>query len=130
MDDRQLLLHLGGDAGAGLADVDLTGYDEATAVYSDTGTFSSASSVTGPFPGFPVPLEGDDVSDLIEEHRAVNDGHCRCGADGLPDHSRHVAEQIANGLGLRQERLDEVRNEIRYVSAWFDDELTKLEGAE
>lgn len=26
-------------------------------------------SVTGPFPGFPVPLEGDDVSDLIAQHR-------------------------------------------------------------
>ena len=47
----------------------VTGFDEAVAVYSDTATFSSANSVTGPFPGFPVPLEGDDVSDLIEEHR-------------------------------------------------------------
>jgi cytochrome P450 len=25
--------------------------------------------VTGPFPGFPVPLEGEDVTGLIEEHR-------------------------------------------------------------
>ena len=25
--------------------------------------------MTGPFPGFPVPLEGDDVSELIEQHR-------------------------------------------------------------
>jgi cytochrome P450 len=47
----------------------VTGYDEALAVYHDTDTFSSANSVTGPFPGFPVPLEGDDVTDLIEEHR-------------------------------------------------------------
>ena len=51
----------------------VTGYDEARAIYHGTETFSSATSVTGPFPGFPVPLEGDDVSDLIEEHR-----------DGLP----------------------------------------------
>lgn len=47
----------------------VTGYDEAVSVYTNTATFSSANSVTGPFPGFPVPLEGDDVSDLIEEHR-------------------------------------------------------------
>ncbi len=47
----------------------ITGYDEALAVYHDTATFSSCTSVTGPFPGFPVPLEGDDVSDVIEEHR-------------------------------------------------------------
>ncbi|HMF83090.1 MAG TPA: cytochrome P450 [Acidimicrobiia bacterium] len=47
----------------------VTGYDEAVAVYNDAETFSSCNAVTGPFPGFPVPLEGDDVSALIEEHR-------------------------------------------------------------
>jgi cytochrome P450 len=51
----------------------VTGYEEALAVYHDTATFSACTSVTGPFPGLPVPLEGDDVTDLIEEHR-----------DGLP----------------------------------------------
>jgi cytochrome P450 len=38
-------------------------------VYRDVATFSSCNSVTGPFPGFGVPLEGDDVGDLIEQHR-------------------------------------------------------------
>jgi len=47
----------------------VTGYDEAIAVYNDAETFSSCNAVTGPFPGFPVPLSGDDVSALIEEHR-------------------------------------------------------------
>lgn len=47
----------------------VTGYDEAVAVYNDTAVFSSCNAVTGPFPGFPVPLVGDDVSDLIEAHR-------------------------------------------------------------
>jgi cytochrome P450 family 150 subfamily A5 len=47
----------------------VTGYAEACSVYTDPDTFSSCNSVTGPFPGFPVPLEGDDVSDLIEQHR-------------------------------------------------------------
>jgi cytochrome P450 family 150 subfamily A5 len=48
----------------------VTGYDEACAVYAGNDTFSSCNSVTGPFPGFPVPLEGrEDVSDLIEQHR-------------------------------------------------------------
>jgi cytochrome P450 len=47
----------------------VTGYDEAVAVYTNTTTFSSCNAVTGPFPGFPVPLEGDDVSELIEQHR-------------------------------------------------------------
>jgi cytochrome P450 family 150 subfamily A5 len=47
----------------------VTGYAEATAVYNNVAAFSSCNSVTGPFPGFPVPLEGDDVSELIEQHR-------------------------------------------------------------
>ncbi len=48
----------------------VTGYDEAAQIYNDTETWSSCTAVTGPFPGFPVPLEGrSDVSDLIEQHR-------------------------------------------------------------
>jgi cytochrome P450 len=47
----------------------VTGYDEAVEIFHDSRTFSSCVSVTGPFPGFPVPLEGDDVTALIEEHR-------------------------------------------------------------
>jgi len=47
----------------------VTGYDEAVSVYTDATTFSSCNAVTGPFPGFPVPLVGDDVSELIEQHR-------------------------------------------------------------
>lgn len=47
----------------------VTGYDEVREVYADPGTFSACNAVSGPFPGFPVPLQGDDVSDLIEEHR-------------------------------------------------------------
>lgn len=47
----------------------VTGFDEALEVYRDVERFSSCTAVTGPFPGFPVPLEGDDISDLIEAHR-------------------------------------------------------------
>jgi len=47
----------------------VTGWQEAVDVYNDADTFSSCISVTGPFPGFPVPLEGDDVTELIEKHR-------------------------------------------------------------
>ncbi|MET8207702.1 cytochrome P450 [Streptomyces sp. NPDC005373] len=47
----------------------ITGYNEAVEVYNDTERFSACVSVTGPFPGFPVPLEGDDISELIERHR-------------------------------------------------------------
>ncbi|SPM32341.1 Cytochrome P450 [Mycobacterium rhizamassiliense] len=47
----------------------ITGYDEGVAIYNDTERFSSCISVTGPFPGFPVPFEGDDISGLIAAHR-------------------------------------------------------------
>jgi cytochrome P450 len=48
----------------------VTGYEEAGVVYNDPTTFSSCNSVTGPFPGFPVELEGrDDVEELVEQHR-------------------------------------------------------------
>jgi cytochrome P450 family 150 subfamily A5 len=47
----------------------VSGYNEAVAVLGDATNFSSCMSVTGPFPGFPVPLEGDDVNDLIAQHR-------------------------------------------------------------
>ena len=49
--------------------VAVTGYDEASEVYRDNETFSSCNSVVGPFAPFPVPLEGDDVSDLIDRYR-------------------------------------------------------------
>jgi cytochrome P450 len=46
----------------------VTGYEEAIAVLHDTATFSSCNSVTGPFPGFPVPLVGD-IGALITQYR-------------------------------------------------------------
>lgn len=47
----------------------VTGYEEALAVYKDP-AFSSCVSVAGPFSGMPFGPGGDDVTELIEEHRA------------------------------------------------------------
>ena len=47
----------------------VTGYDEAVDVYHDQTTFSSCVSAIGPFAKFPVPLEGDDITDIIEKYR-------------------------------------------------------------
>lgn len=47
----------------------VTGWQEAVDVYNDAETWSSCISVTDPFPGFPVPLEGERVSEQIEKHR-------------------------------------------------------------
>jgi cytochrome P450 len=47
----------------------VTGYDEAIEIYHDTATFSACNSAIGPFAKFPVPLEGDDVTEIIETYR-------------------------------------------------------------
>jgi cytochrome P450 len=47
----------------------VSGYDEVSEIYRNTDTFSSCNSVVGPFATFPVPLEGDDVTEIIEQHR-------------------------------------------------------------
>lgn len=49
--------------------VAVSGYDEAHEVYRDTDSFSSCNALVGPFAPFPVPLEGDDITDLIAQHR-------------------------------------------------------------
>jgi cytochrome P450 len=47
----------------------VTGYEEAVEVYHDTRTFSNCNAVAGPFANWPVPLEGDDISWIIEKYR-------------------------------------------------------------
>ena len=47
----------------------VSGFDEAVAVYRDHERFSSCNTVAGPFFPWPVPLEGDDISAIIAEHR-------------------------------------------------------------
>ncbi len=49
--------------------VAVSGYDEASDIYRDPDTFSSCNSVVGPFATFPVPLEGDDIGEIIERYR-------------------------------------------------------------
>src|SRR4029079_87574 len=78
---------------------------------------------------------GRTIRQIIAHHRKDDrdDGarrSCGCGAEGLPDHSHHLAQEIVDRLGLTQESAGDRSSKIRYFSAWFDDELTKLEGAE
>ncbi len=90
--------------------------------------------MAGPIEHIRQPLI-DRICQIIADHRAGGLGPdarltCSCGAQGLCDHPRHVAEQIVDGLGLEPHSIDEVKKRIRFASAWFDWELTKLEGAE
>ena len=68
--------------------VAVTGYDELNDVYRDTESFSSCNSVIGPYAVFPVPLEGDDVSDLVAQHRDQLPMHEHMVTMDPPDHTR------------------------------------------
>src|SRR5271163_4880751 len=48
----------------------VTGHEEEVEVLRDHATYSSCNAPTGPFPGLPVLVEGDDANPLIEEHRS------------------------------------------------------------
>ena len=71
----------------------VTGYDEAVAVFGDSENFSSCTAVTGPFPGFPVPIEGqaDDVSDIIEQYRGQLPFSDQVTVMDPPTHTEHRA---------------------------------------
>jgi cytochrome P450 len=71
--------------------VAVTGYEEAVTVYRDPDTFSSCNSVVGPFARFPVPLEGDDVSDIISRYRDQLPMHEHMVTMDPPEHTRHRA---------------------------------------
>jgi hypothetical protein len=75
------------------------------------------------------------IRQVLDEHREIHGGDdaqasCSCGAAGISDFPSHIAEQIVDGLDLKAEARDHVKKQIRYATAWFDWELTQLEGAE
>ncbi len=82
----------------------VTGHEEAMAVYSDPATFSSCNTVAGPFTPFPVPLEGDDISEVIEQHRDVLPF-----SDQLPsfDPPKHTAQRALLMRLITPKRLKE-----------------------
>lgn len=47
----------------------VTGYEEVIAVYHDQKSWSNCNTVSGPFVKMSVPLEGDDLTEIIEQHR-------------------------------------------------------------
>ena len=69
----------------------VTGHDEALAVYNDSARFSSCNVVSGPFMSFPEPFEGDDVTDVIERHRAMLPFSDQLPSFDPPKHADHRA---------------------------------------
>jgi cytochrome P450 len=71
--------------------VAVSGYTEANEIYRDPDTFSSCNSVVGPFASFPVPLEGDDVGDVIDRYRDQLPMHEHMVTMDPPQHTRERA---------------------------------------
>ena len=111
----------------------VTGYDEAVAVYHDTATFSACNAVSGPFPGFPVPLVGDDVSALIDAvprpaaderpaadvrsadaHRAPRAAHAADHAEAAEgERGVHVAARRSSDRRVHRQRRVRVHQRVR-----------------
>lgn len=98
----------------------VTGHDEALAVYNDSANFSSCNVVSGPFAKFPEPLEGDDVSDVIERHRDALPF-----SDQLPsfDPPRHTAHRA---LMMRLLTPRQLRSNEEYMEQLADRQLDEL----
>ena len=47
----------------------VTGHEEVISVYHDQKSWSNCNTVSGPFVKMSVPLEGDDITEIIKEHR-------------------------------------------------------------
>jgi len=82
----------------------VTGYEELLEVYHDAEAFSNCNAVAGPFAEWPVPLEGDDISAIIEQYR---DGLAF--SDQLPtfDPPKHTAHRALLGRLITPKRLKE-----------------------
>lgn len=68
--------------------VAVTGYEEATAVYKDTDSFSNCVALGGPFPPLPFTPEGDDINAQIDAHRESFPMYEHMVTMDPPDHSR------------------------------------------
>ena len=98
----------------------VTGYDEAVEIYHDQATFSACNSAIGPFARFPVPLEGDDVTEIIETYR-----------DGLPfgdqlptfDPPKHTAQR---GLLMRLITPKRLKENEASLQRLADDQIDRF----
>jgi cytochrome P450 len=69
----------------------VTGYAECVEVYRDSVTYSNCALMAGPFAQWPVPLEGDDISEIIEQYRDRLPLSDQLVTFGPPKHTAHRA---------------------------------------
>jgi cytochrome P450 len=95
----------------------ITGYDEAMAVYGDpatfppdgagevpSGSFSSCNAVSGPFVKFSLPVEGDDITDIIAKCRHELPFSDQLPSFDPPNHTmhRHLLMRLITPKNLKE----------------------------
>ena len=95
--------------------VAVTGYNEAMALYKDVDSFSSCIAVGGPFPPLPFEPSGDDISDLVAQHRSRLPLHEHMVTMDPPDHTR--SRSLLSRL-LTPARLKENQDFLRHANPW------------
>ncbi len=104
----------------------LSGYDEVSEVAQDAEKWSSCTSVIGPFASFPVPLEGDDITALIEEYRDQLPMSDQLPTFDPPMHTKHRALLMKL---ITPKRLKENGDRlVEFADAVLDDFLAGGEG--
>ncbi len=112
--------------------VAVSGYEEAAEIYLNPDEFSSCNSVIGPFAAFPVPLEGDDVGDIIDTYRDQLPMYEHMVTMDQPMHTRErslvmrlltpkrLRENEAFMRRLADQQIDEfvARGECEFISAY------------
>jgi cytochrome P450 len=100
--------------------VAVTGYDELNVVYRDNETFSSCNSVVGPYAVFPVPLEGDDVSEIVAKYRDQLPMFEHMVTMDPPDHTRE------RGLLMRLLTPKRLKASEDYINRLADQQLDEF----
>jgi cytochrome P450 len=103
--------------------VGVTGYDEVTEVFRDWPTFSAVNSTSGPFLRMPVPLEGDDISEIIDNNREYAPGYLDMVTMDPPDHTRERA------LLMRLITPKRLRENEEFMWRLAGDQLDRIVGA-
>jgi cytochrome P450 len=103
--------------------VAVTGYEEASEVLRRHDDFSACVTVAGPFAGFPEPLAGDDVSELIERHRHRLPQNEHMVTMDQPAHTRERA------LLMRLLTPGRLRENEEFIGVLADQQLDSIIGA-
>jgi cytochrome P450 len=118
----------------------ITGHPEAMEVYGDpatfpphgdpSGTYSSCNTVSGPFVKFSVPVEGDDISDIIAKYRHELPFSDQLPSFDPPKHTahRHLLMRLITPKRLKENEEFMWRYADRLIDAFFDKESCEMVG--